>query len=108
VKVKSPYAVYAGVERHYPGMRVIAGPFAAEQSGERAMAVRALQDQMKAGHECKLVTHGAKAFVLRTVAGWMDMEHTRQVHMRSTRDLGSGRLTPKQLARAKKEGRAEA
>lgn len=66
------------VERQVPGWRVIAGPFTvaashrALRAEERASALRALEEQRKAGIESRLVMYRQQAYVLRTEVGWRE------------------------------------
>lgn len=62
------------VEASEPGFRVIAGPFHVDHQrigeDERRQAYEAVQLQMDAGCEHKVVKFRGMAFVLRSVAGW--------------------------------------
>lgn len=77
------------IEGKFPGWRVVAGPFTvnAVQNGlrreEQRSALRAKEDQLKAGVAAKIVIYRNKAYVLREEKGWREQGksgETRELH----------------------------
>lgn len=64
------------IEKHYPGMRAIAGPFGVNSTFteiakiEKASCVRSLRDQKRADSTAKIIMHGSFAWVIRSIEGW--------------------------------------
>lgn len=71
-------AVTTRLEKVHAGFRVMSGPYAVtvrdalQCQAEKAACVRAMRDQQRAGCEVKIIMVGAVAYVLRSVAGWVN------------------------------------
>lgn len=72
-------ALAESIEKHYPGMKVIAGPFRVVHNSEvfakseQTSAAAAFLDQRKYDPKAKLITCGKRrewAWVLRSADGW--------------------------------------
>lgn len=68
--------VDAQIQKHYPGMKAIAGPYAVNSTlpqiakSEQASCVRALRDQRRNDPKAKIITYGNFAWVIRSAEGW--------------------------------------
>lgn len=64
------------VEKHYPRMRAIAGPFGVNSTFteiakiEKASCVRALRDQKRSDATAKIIMYGSFAWVIRSAKNW--------------------------------------
>lgn len=80
MKIPRPFQNSPGVdgvvEKHYPGMRAIAGPFGVSstlpeiQKHEQACCARALRDQQRKDSTAKIIMYGKFAWVIRSAKNW--------------------------------------